>query len=126
MFYVECDFYYSGSYVYENDIEGQYSVNFFYWFLVYYGYECQRDYSRFFYEDEVDWVFYNLYVIFWLLRKVVVKLEYIIKNIYKVLVVEYLCGWYQWVIGQKDQGYSLQISFDLDRGLQRCLGFVGL
>ncbi|EHH51192.1 FERM domain-containing protein 4B isoform X1 [Macaca fascicularis] len=124
--YAECDFYYSGSYVYENDTEGQYSVNPSYRSSAHYGYERQRDYSRSFHEDEVDRVPHNPYATLRLPRKAAAKSEHITKNIHKALVAEHLRGWYQRATGQKDQGHSLQTSFDSDRGSQRCLGFAGL
>uniref|UniRef100_A0A2K5RQ97 FERM domain containing 4B n=1 Tax=Cebus imitator TaxID=2715852 RepID=A0A2K5RQ97_CEBIM len=124
--YAECDFYYSGGYVYENDTEGQYSVNPSYRSSAHYGYERQRDYSRSFHEDEVDRVPHNPYATLRLPRKDATKSEHITKNIHKALVAEHLRGWYQRASGQKDQGHSPQTSFDSDRGSQRCLGFAGL
>nr|XP_060489712.1 FERM domain-containing protein 4B isoform X2 [Panthera onca] len=124
--YAECDLYYSGGYVYENDTEGQYSVNPSYRSSVHYGYERQRDYSRSFHEDEVDRVPHNPYATLRLPRKAAAKSEHITKNIHKALVAEHLRGWYQRASGQKDQGHSPQTSFDSDRGSQRCLGFAGL
>nr|BAG51264.1 unnamed protein product [Homo sapiens] len=124
--YAECDFYYSGGYVYENDTEGQYSVNPSYRSSAHYGYERQRDYSRSFHEDEVDRVPHNPYATLRLPRKAAAKSEHITKNIHKALVAEHLRGWYQRASGQKDQGHSPQTSFDSDRGSQRCLGFAGL
>ncbi|EDK99358.1 FERM domain containing 4B, isoform CRA_b [Mus musculus] len=124
--YAECDLYYSGGYVYENDTEGQYSVNPSYRSSAHYGYDRQRDYSRSFHEDEVDRVPHNPYATLRLPRKAAVKSEHITKNIHKALVAEHLRGWYQRASGQKDQGHSPQTSFDSDRGSQRCLGFAGL
>ncbi|XP_045847639.1 FERM domain-containing protein 4B isoform X2 [Meles meles] len=124
--YAECDLYYSGGYVYENDTEGQYSVNPSYRSSAHYGYERQRDYSRSFHEDEVDHVPHNPYATLRLPRKAAAKSEHITKNIHKALVAEHLRGWYQRASGQKDQGHSPQTSFDSDRGSQRCLGFAGL
>lgn len=124
--YAECDLYYSGGYVYENDTEGQYSVNPSYRSSAHYGYDRQRDYSRSFHEDEVDRVPHNPYATLRLPRKAAVKSEHITKNIHKAIVAEHLRGWYQRASGQKDQGHSPQTSFDSDRGSQRCLGFAGL
>ncbi|ERE66991.1 FERM domain-containing protein 4B [Cricetulus griseus] len=124
--YAECDLYYSGGYVYENDTEGQYSVNPSYRSSTHYGYERQRDYSRSFHEDEVDRVPHNPYATLRLPRKAAMKSEHITKNIHKALVAEHLRGWYQRASGQKDQGHSPQTSFDSDRGSQRGLGFPGL
>ncbi|CAH7172242.1 Frmd4b [Phodopus roborovskii] len=124
--YAECDLYYSGGYVYENDTEGQYSVNPSYRSSAHYGYDRQRDYSRSFHEDEVDRVPHNPYATLRLPRKAAVKSEHITKNIHKALVAEHLRGWYQRASGQKDPGHSPQTSFDSDRGSQRCLGFPGL
>ncbi|XP_004854244.1 FERM domain-containing protein 4B isoform X2 [Heterocephalus glaber] len=124
--YAECDLYYSGGYVYENDTEGQYSVNPSYRSSAHYGYDCPRDYSRSFHEDEVDRVPHNPYATLRLPRKAAVKSEHITKNIHKALVAEHLRGWYQRASGQKDQGHSPQTSFDSDRGSQRSLGFAGL
>lgn len=124
--YTECDLYYSGGYVYENDTEGQYSVNPSYRSSAHYGYDRQRDYSRSFHEDEVDRVPHNPYATLRLPRKAAAKSEHITKNIHKALVAEHLRGWYQRASGQKEQGHSPQTSFDSDRGSQRCLGFAGL
>lgn len=124
--YAECDLYYSGGYVYENDTEGQYSVNPSYRSSAHYGYDRPRDYSRSFHEDEVDRVPHNPYATLRLPRKAAVKSEHITKNIHKALVAEHLRGWYQRASGHKDQGHSPQTSFDSDRGSQRCLGFAGL
>lgn len=124
--YAECDLYYGGGYVYENDTEGQYSVNPSYRSSAHYGYDRQRDYSRSFHEDEVDRVPHNPYATLRLPRKAAVKSEHITKNIHKALVAEHLRGWYQRASGQKDQGHSPQTSFDSDRGSQRCLGYAGL
>ncbi|KAK2091575.1 FERM domain-containing protein 4B [Saguinus oedipus] len=88
--YAECDFYYSGGYVYENDTEGQYSVNPSYRSSAHYGYERQRDYSRSFHEDEVDRVPHNPYATLRLPRKDAAKSEHITKNIHKALVAEHL------------------------------------
>ncbi|XP_006896004.1 PREDICTED: FERM domain-containing protein 4B-like [Elephantulus edwardii] len=124
--YPECDLYYSGGYVYENDTEGQYSVNPSYRASAHYGYECQRDYSRSFHEDEMVRAPQNLYATLRLPRKATAKSEHITKNIHKALVAEHLRGWYQRASGLKDQGHSSQMSFDSDRGSQRRLGFAGL
>ncbi|KAM5233610.1 FERM domain-containing protein 4B isoform 13-T15 [Hipposideros larvatus] len=124
--YAECDLYYSSGYVYENDTEGQYSVNPSYRSLAHYGYDRQRDYSRSFHEDEVNRVPHNPYATLRLPRKAGAKSEHITKNIHKALVAEHLRGWYQRASGQKEQGHSPQTSFDSDRGSQRCLGFAGL
>ncbi|XP_047635046.1 FERM domain-containing protein 4B isoform X2 [Phacochoerus africanus] len=124
--YAECDLYYSGGYVYENDMEGQYSVNPSYRSSAHYGYDRPRDYSRSFREDEVDRVPHNPYATLRLPRKAAAKSEHITKNIHKALVAEHLRGWYQRASGQKEQSHSTQTSFDSDRGSQRSLGFAGL
>lgn len=124
--YAECDLYYGGGCVYENDTEGQYSVNPSYRSSAHYGYDRQRDYCRSFHEDEVDRAPHNPYATLRLPRKAAVKSEHVTKNIRKALVAEHLRGWYQRASGQKDQGHSPQTSFDSDRGSQRCLGFAGL
>lgn len=124
--YAECDLYYGGGYVYENDTEGQYSVNPSYRSSSHYGYDRQRDYSRSFHEDDVDRAPHNPYATLRLPRKAATKSEYITKNIHKALVAEHLRGWYQRASGQKDQCHSPHASFDSDRGSQRCLGFAGL
>ncbi|KAM7063796.1 FERM domain-containing protein 4B isoform 2-T2 [Molossus nigricans] len=116
--YAECDLYYSGGYVYENDTEGQYSVNPSYRSSAHYGSDRQRDYSRSFHEDEGDRVPHNPYATLRLPRKAAAS-ERITKNIHKALVAEHLRGWYQRASGQKEQGHSPQTSFDSDRGLQR-------
>lgn len=124
--YAECDLYYSGGYVYENDMEGQYSVNPSYRSSAHYGYDRPRDHSRSFHEDEVDRVPHNPYATLRLPRKAAAKSEHITKNIHKALVAEHLRGWYQRASGQKEQSHSTQTSFDSDRGSQRSLGFAGL
>ncbi|KAM5279831.1 FERM domain-containing protein 4B [Ctenodactylus gundi] len=113
----ESDLYYSGGgYVYENDTEGQYSVNPPCRASAHYGYERPRDCSRSFHEDEADRVPHNPYATLRLPRKAAAK-----PSIHKALVAEHLRGWYQRASGQKEQG-----SFDSDRGPRRCLGFAGL
>ncbi|XP_043299025.1 FERM domain-containing protein 4B isoform X1 [Cervus canadensis] len=124
--YAECDLYYAGGYVYENDTEGQYSVNPSYRSSAHYGYDRPRDCSRSFHEDEVDRVPHNPYATLRLPRKAAAKSEHITKNIHKALVAEHLRGWYQRASGQKEPGHSAQTSFDSDRGSQRSLGFAGL
>ena len=124
--YAECDLYYAGGYVYENDKEGQYSVNPSYRSSAHYGYDRPRDCSRSFHEDEVDRVPHNPYATLRLPRKAAAKSEHITKNIHKALVAEHLRGWYQRASGQKEQAHSAQTSFDSDRGSQRSLGFAGL
>ena len=104
--YAECDLYYAGGYVYENDTEGQYSVNPSYRSSAHYGYDRPRDCSRSFHEDEVDRVPHNPYATLRLPRKGAAKSEHITKNIHKALVAEHLRGWYQRASGQKEQGHS--------------------
>ncbi|XP_039338129.1 FERM domain-containing protein 4B isoform X1 [Mauremys reevesii] len=123
--YTECDVYYNGGYVYENDTEGQYSVNPSYRSSVHCGYDRYRE-LRSYREGEMERVPHNPYATLRLPRKQVAKTQHITKNIHKALVAEHLRGWYQRASGQKDQGQSLQASFDSDRGSQRSLGFAGL
>lgn len=123
--FAECDLYYSGGYVYENDTEGQYSVNPSYRSSARYGYDHQRDYSRSFHEDQVDRVPHNPYATLRLPRRAAGS-ERVTKHIHKALVAEHLRGWYQRASGQKEQGHSLQSSMDSDGVSQRCLGLVGL
>ncbi|XP_074140227.1 FERM domain-containing protein 4B isoform X3 [Sminthopsis crassicaudata] len=123
--YADYDLYYSGGYVYENDTEGQYSVNPSYRSSAHYGYDRHKEY-RSYHEDEVDRVPPNPYATLRLPRKAPVKSEHITKNIHKALVAEHLRGWYQRASGHKDLGHSLPTSFDSDRGSQRNLGFAAL
>ncbi|XP_019360324.1 PREDICTED: FERM domain-containing protein 4B isoform X2 [Gavialis gangeticus] len=124
--YAECDVYYNGGYVYESDTEGQYSVNPSHRSSAHYGYDRYREF-RSYREDEMDRVPHNPYATLRLPRKQVVKTEHITKNIHKALVAEHLRGWYQRASGpKKEQGHSLQASFDSDRGSQRSLGFASL
>ncbi|XP_073207165.1 FERM domain-containing protein 4B isoform X4 [Lepidochelys kempii] len=123
--YTECDVYYNGGYVYENDTEGQYSVNPSYRSSVHCGYDHYRE-LRSYHEGEMERVPHNPYATLRLPRKQVAKTQHITKNIHKALVAEHLRGWYQRASGQKDQGQSLQAGFDSDRGSQRSLGFAGL
>lgn len=124
--YAECDLPYGGGYVYENDTEGQYSVNPPCRSSAHGGYDRPRDYSRSFHEDDVSRVPPNPYATLRLPRKAAGKSEHIPKNIHKALVAEHLRGWYQRASGQREQGLSPHASFDSDRGSQRCLGFAGL
>ncbi|ELK25513.1 FERM domain-containing protein 4B [Myotis davidii] len=123
--FAECELYYGGGYVYENDTEGQYSVNPSYRSSVHYAYDRQRDYSRSFHEDEVDRVPHNPYATLRLPRRAAGS-ERVTKHIHKALVAEHLRGWYQRASGQKEQGHSPQSSMDSDRGSQRCLGWAAL
>ncbi|XP_028906528.1 FERM domain-containing protein 4B isoform X1 [Ornithorhynchus anatinus] len=123
--YAENDLYYNGGYVYENDTEGQYSVNPSYRTSAHYGYDRHREY-RSYHEDEMDRVPHNPYATLRLPRKTTTKSEHITKNIHKALVAEHLRGWYQRASGHKDQGHSLQAGFDSDRGSQRSLGLASL
>ncbi|XP_020863180.1 FERM domain-containing protein 4B isoform X4 [Phascolarctos cinereus] len=123
--YADCDLYYSGGYIYENDTEGQYSVNPSYRSSAHYGYDRHKEY-RSYHEDEMDRVPHNPYATLRLPRKAPVKSEHITKNIHKALVAEHLRGWYQRASGHKDLGHSLQASLDSDRGSQRSLGFSAL
>ncbi|XP_019392214.1 PREDICTED: FERM domain-containing protein 4B isoform X1 [Crocodylus porosus] len=124
--YAECDVYYNGGYVYESDTEGQYSVNPSHRSSAHYGYDRYREF-RSYREDEMERVPHNPYATLRLPRKQVVKTEHITKNIHKALVAEHLRGWYQRASGpKKEQGHSLQASFDSDRGSQRSLGFASL
>ncbi|XP_067398356.1 FERM domain-containing protein 4B isoform X2 [Emydura macquarii macquarii] len=123
--YTECDVYYTGGYVYENDTEGQYSVNPSYRSSAHCGYDRYRE-LRSYHEGEVERIPHNPYATLRLPRKQVAKTQHITKNIHKALVAEHLRGWYQRASGQKDPGQSLQAGFDSDRGSQRSLGFAGL
>ncbi|XP_074861790.1 FERM domain-containing protein 4B isoform X2 [Carettochelys insculpta] len=123
--YTECDVYYNGGYVYENDTEGQYSVNPSYRSLTHCGYDRYRE-LRSYQEGEMERVSHNPYATLRLPRKHIAKTQHITKNIHKALVAEHLRGWYQRASGQKDPCQSLQAGFDSDRGSQRSLGFAGL
>ncbi|XP_014398039.1 PREDICTED: FERM domain-containing protein 4B [Myotis brandtii] len=101
--FAECDLYYGGGYVYENDTEGQYSVNPSYRSSVHYAYDRQRDYSRSFHEDEVDRVPHNPYATLRLPRRAAGS-ERVTKHIHKALGAD----------------------VDSDRGSQRCLGWAAL
>nr|XP_006120077.1 FERM domain-containing protein 4B isoform X2 [Pelodiscus sinensis] len=123
--YADCDVYYNGGYVYENDTEGQYSVNPSYRSAAPCVYDRYRE-LRSYQEGEMERVSHNPYATLRLPRKQVAKTQHITKNIHKALVAEHLRGWYQRASGQKDPCQSLQAGFDSDRGSQRSLGFAGL
>ncbi|XP_077132254.1 FERM domain-containing protein 4B isoform X1 [Ranitomeya variabilis] len=110
--YQETDPYYNGSYIYENDTEGQYSVNPSYRASMHYGYD---PYMRY---DADQLVPVNAYATLRLPKKKPVKTtEQITKNIKKAIVAEHLRGWYQRASCQKDES---------DRGSQRSLCYASM
>ncbi|XP_053326105.1 FERM domain-containing protein 4B isoform X1 [Spea bombifrons] len=114
--YPDGDPYYNGAYIYENDTEGQYSVNPCYRSVASYGYDNYRD-ARY---DGDRFVPHNPYATLRLPRKKPAKTtEQITKNINKAIVAEHLRGWYQRAACQKDM-------VELDRGSQRTLCYASM
>ncbi|XP_075039520.1 FERM domain-containing protein 4B isoform X1 [Mixophyes fleayi] len=121
--YQEGDPYYNGGYIYENDTEGQYSVNPSYRSTVHYGYDNYRDVRY----DGDQIVPLHPYATLRLPRKKPVKTtEQITKNIHKAIVAEHLRGWYQRASYQKDPPHGIQGGVESDRGSQRSLCFASM
>uniref|UniRef100_A0A6I8RUF1 FERM domain containing 4B n=1 Tax=Xenopus tropicalis TaxID=8364 RepID=A0A6I8RUF1_XENTR len=120
--YPETDPYYNGGYIYENDTEGQYSVNPSYRSSAHYGYDQYRDVR---YDGDQYISSQNPYATMRHPRKnpVAKTTEQIAKNIKKAIVEEHLRGWYQRASYQKDVGQGLQGFMEGDRGSQRSLCF---
>ncbi|XP_036286456.1 FERM domain-containing protein 4B isoform X1 [Pipistrellus kuhlii] len=118
----EGDLYCGGGYVYENDTEGQYSVNPSYRASAHHGHGRPRDYGRAFHGDEVDRVPHNPYATLRLPRRAAGS-ERGPKHMQKALVAEQLRGWYQRASGQREQGGT---GADAERAAPRCLGLAGL
>ncbi|XP_041446822.1 FERM domain-containing protein 4B isoform X1 [Xenopus laevis] len=121
--YPETDPYYNGGYIYENDTEGQYSVNPTYHSSNHYGYEQYRDVR---YDGDQFIPSQNPYATLRHPRKnpAAKTTEQITKNIKKAIVEEHLRGWYQRASYQKDVG--LQGIMEVDRGSQRSLCFASM
>ncbi|MEE6502516.1 hypothetical protein FKM82_004541 [Ascaphus truei] len=121
--YPEGDPCFNGAYIYENDTEGQYSVNPLYRSSAHYGYDQNR---RVRYDGD-QFVQHNPYATLRLPRKKPAKTtEQITKNIHKAIVAEHLRGWYQRTAGQKEPGHGLPGGFEADRGSQRSLCFASM
>ncbi|XP_069062691.1 FERM domain-containing protein 4B isoform X2 [Pleurodeles waltl] len=121
--YTDSEPYQNGGYLYENNTEGQYSVNpSSYRASAHYGYDHYRDYR---YQDEqFERVPQNPYATLRLPRKKPAKTtEQITKNINKALVAEHLRGWYNRASSQRDLCGGLPADCDSDRGSQRSLCF---
>ncbi|XP_078517595.1 FERM domain-containing protein 4B isoform X2 [Lissotriton helveticus] len=121
--YTDSEPYQNGGYLYENNTEGQYSVNpSSYRASAHYGFDHYRDYR---YQDEqYERVPQNPYATMRLPRKKPAKTtEQITKNINKALVAEHLRGWYNRASSQKDLCTGLPADYDSDRGSQRSLCF---
>ncbi|XP_053576654.1 FERM domain-containing protein 4B [Bombina bombina] len=115
--YPDGDPYYNGAYIYENDTEGQYSVNPLYRTSVPYGYDHYRD-ARY---DGDQFIPHNPYATLRLPRKKPAKTtEQITKNIHKAIVAEHLRGWYQRASCHKDNTHE---TVETDWGSQRSLCF---
>ncbi|XP_071984587.1 FERM domain-containing protein 4B isoform X2 [Engystomops pustulosus] len=114
--YPDTDPYYNGGYIYENDTEGQYSVNPSYRSSMHYGYD---HYTRY---DSEQYV--NAYATLRLPKKKPVKTtEQITKNINKAIVAEHLRGWYHRASCQKDVTHGMVES---ERGSQRSLCYSSM
>ncbi|XP_077308004.1 FERM domain-containing protein 4B isoform X2 [Lithobates pipiens] len=120
--YLDSDPYYNGGYIYENDTEGQYSVNPSYRSSAHYGYDHYRD-ARY---DGDQFVPQNPYATLRLPRKkpAAKTTEQITKNIHKAIVAEHLRGWYHRASGQNDQTHGLQGMVESERGSQRSLCYA--
>ncbi|KAG8436038.1 hypothetical protein GDO86_007223 [Hymenochirus boettgeri] len=121
--YQDTDPYYNSPYIYENDMEGQYSVNPLYRPPAHYGYEPYRDIRY----DGDQFLSHNPYATLRQPRKKTVKTtEQIAKNINKAIVAEHLRGWYQRASNQKEPAHGLQGIMEGDRGSQRSLCFASM
>ncbi|XP_075690142.1 FERM domain-containing protein 4B-like isoform X2 [Rhinoderma darwinii] len=121
--YHDGDPYYNGGYIYENDTEGQYSVNPSYRSSMHYGHDHYRD-MRY---DSDQFVSLNAYATLRLPKKKPVKTtEQITKNINKAIVAEHLRGWYQRASYHKDPPHGLQGMIESDRGSQRSLCYASM
>lgn len=119
--YHESDPYYNGGYIYENDTEGQYSVNPSYRSSMHYGYD---HYMRY---DSDQYMPLNAYATLRLPKKKPVKTtEQITKNINKAIVAEHLRGWYHRASYHKDSTHGLQGMVESDRGSQRSLCYASM
>ncbi|XP_056380562.1 FERM domain-containing protein 4B isoform X2 [Hyla sarda] len=115
------DPYYNGGYIYENDTEGQYSVNPSYRSSMHYGYD---HYTRY---DSDQYVPLNAYATLRLPKKKPVKTtEQITKNINKAIVAEHLRGWYHRASCNKDAPHGLQGMIESERGSQRSLCYASM
>ncbi|XP_018410939.1 PREDICTED: FERM domain-containing protein 4B [Nanorana parkeri] len=122
--YLDNDPYYNGGYIYENDTEGQYSVNPSYRSSAHYGYDHYRD-ARY---DGDQFVPQHPYATMRLPRKkpAAKTTEQITKNIHKAIVAEHLRGWYQRASGHNEQTPRLQGMVESDRGSQRSLSYASM
>ncbi|XP_044157910.1 FERM domain-containing protein 4B isoform X1 [Bufo gargarizans] len=116
--YHDSDPYYNGGYIYENDTEGQYSVNPSYRSSMHYGYD---QYMRY---DADQYVPLSAYATLRLPKKKPVKTtQQITKNINKAIVAEHLRGWYQRAAFNKDGTHGMVES---ERGSQRSLCYASM
>uniref|UniRef100_A0A8C5QVN3 FERM domain containing 4B n=1 Tax=Leptobrachium leishanense TaxID=445787 RepID=A0A8C5QVN3_9ANUR len=118
--YPDIEPYYNGGYIYENDTEGQYTVNPSYHSSTSYGYDSYRD-ARY---DASQFVPQNPYATLRLPRKK--NTEQITKNINKAIVAEHLKGWYQRASSHKDMVPGMQGMVDCNRGSQRSLCYTSM
>lgn len=112
--YAEPDLYSNGAYVYDNELEGHYSVHPPY---SHHGQDMHIQYGF----DEVDGMLHNPYATLRPPRNHLVPRgsEQVTKNIQKALVAEHLRGWYQRNAAHKQTTYQ----YDYDRGSQQCLRY---
>ncbi|KAM8929910.1 FERM domain-containing protein 4B isoform 2-T2 [Pelodytes ibericus] len=116
--YPEGDPIYKGGYIYENDTEGQYTVNPSYRSSAHYGYDQYMD-ARY---DRDQFVPHNPYATLRRPQKKAAKTtEQITKNINKAIVAEHLRGWYHRAAYQKEPSHGIQGLVDSDRGSHRSL-----
>uniref|UniRef100_A0A667XK67 FERM domain containing 4B n=1 Tax=Myripristis murdjan TaxID=586833 RepID=A0A667XK67_9TELE len=117
--YAEPEPYPNGVYMYDNEMEGHYSVNPSYHPTAT-AYHSQDMYGRYG-SDEMDSMSQNPYATLRPPRNRPVPRsnEQVNKNIQKALVAEHLRGWYHRNTGHKQAAYD----YDYDRGSQQSLGY---
>ncbi|KAM9813564.1 FERM domain-containing protein 4B [Neosynchiropus ocellatus] len=122
--YTEPEPYADGVYMYDNEMEGHYSVNPSYYpqhsqfsTAAYHTHSMHSHYAA----DQLDGMSHNPYATLRPPRSRAVprSSEHATKNIQKAMVAEHLRGWYQRNAAQKQAVYN----YDYDRGSQQSLGY---
>ncbi|XP_070701253.1 FERM domain-containing protein 4B [Pempheris klunzingeri] len=117
--YADVEPYVNGAYVYDNEMEGHYSVNTSYHPTpaAYHSHDARGHYGN----DDVDGMSQNLYATLRPPRNRPAPRsnEQVSKNIQKALVAEHLKGWYHRNAAHKQAAHS----YDYDRGSQQSLGY---
>lgn len=111
--YAEPEPYSNGVYMYDNEMEGHYSVNPSY-------HPAPAGYHGHYGADEMDGMSHNVYATLRPPRNRPAPREQVSKNIQKALVAEHLRGWYQRNTAHKQAAYN---NYDYDRGSQQSLGY---